>query len=117
MFQVLFYYVCLSKIKFFFNISVYYARAFLCISHPKDSFLPTLVEASWPENIAKPTVFPSEEIHLRKKGKCKGIKQAIATDIDVNGRLWLLDEGDETCSAKLIIWDLLYFNYEVRIIL
>jgi hypothetical protein len=99
-----------------FIISVYYARAFLCISHPKVSFLPTLIETSWPENIigAKPAIFPSEEAHLRRFGKCKGIKQATATDIDRYGRLWALDEGDEFCSAKLLIWDLLYFNNEVR---
>jgi hypothetical protein len=95
---------------------VYYARAFLCIRHPKELFLPTLIESSWPENIigVRPSIFPNEETHLRRSGKCKGIKQAIATDIDSSGRLWALDEGDKFCSVKLVIWDLLYFNNEVR---
>lgn len=78
-----------------FNLSVYYARAFICLRHQKNSLLPTLIESSWPENIigVKPTIFPSEETHLRRSKKCKGIKQAISTDIDSTGRLWALDEG------------------------
>lgn len=77
--------------------------------------MPTLIEASWPENIigVKPTIYPSEEVHLRKAGKCKGVKKAVATDIDSSGRLWLIDEGHDICSAKLVVWDLLYFNSEV----
>lgn len=37
----------------------------------------------------------------------------LGTDIDSNGRLWVLDGGNEICQPKLIIFDLLYFNDEV----
>lgn len=99
------------------HVSVYYGRAFLCLRHSSShSSLPTLVEASWPENIigVKPKIFPSESSYLRRAGKCKGIKQAQSTDIDANGRLWMIDGGNEACSAKIVIYDLLYFNDEVR---
>lgn len=97
------------------HVSVYYSRAFLCLRHMSNPELPTLVEASWPENIigSKAKVFPSESIHLRRLGKCKGVKQAESTDIDANGRLWMIDNGNELCSAKIIVYDLLYFNDEV----
>lgn len=97
------------------HVSVYYGRAFLCLRHDKNFSLPTLVEASWPENLigTRPKIFPSEAIHLRRARKCKGIKQAQATDIDSNSRLWVIDNGDDICSAKIILYDLLYFNDEV----
>lgn len=98
------------------HVSVYYGRAFLCLKHTSShSSLPTLVEASWPENLigVKPKIFPNESSHMRRAGKCKGIKQAQSTDIDANGRLWMVDGGNEACSAKIIVYDLLYFNDEV----
>lgn len=97
------------------HVSVYYGRAFLCLKHSASSTLPTLIEASWPENIigVKPKVFPSEITHIRRFGKCKGIKQAQSTDIDASGRLWLIDNGNDGCSAKIVVYDLLYFNDEV----
>jgi hypothetical protein len=98
------------------HVSVYYGRAFLCLRHDSNPSLPTLVEASWPENIigTKPKIFPSEQTHERRLGKCKGIKQATSTEIDVNGRLWMIDNGNEMCSAKIIVYDLLYFNDEIH---
>lgn len=101
------------------HVSVYYGRAFLCLRHlAVDSHLPTLVEATWPENMigVKPKVFPSEILHKRRLGKCKGIKQAEATDIDEHGRLWMIDSGTDSCSAKIVVYDLLYFNDEVSLI-
>lgn len=100
------------------HVSVYYGRSFICLRHKtnsRNSLLPTLVEAAWPENMigVKPKVFPNEASQLRRAGKCKGIKQAQSTDIDGNGRLWLIDSGNEACTAKIIIFDLLYFNDEV----
>lgn len=97
------------------HVSVYYGRSFLCLRHVVNSSLPTLIEASWPENLigSKPKIFPSETNHLRRVGKCKGIKQAQSTDIDANGRLWVIDNGNDACSAKILIYDLLYFNDEV----
>lgn len=98
------------------HVSVYYGRAFLCLRHAAvDSHLPTLIEATWPENMigVKPKVFPSETLHSRRIGKCKGVKQAEATDIDEHGRLWMIDSGTNSCSAKIVVYDLLYFNDEV----
>lgn len=97
------------------HVSVYYGRAFLCLKHSSKVDLPTLIEASWPENIigSKAKIFPSDSIYLRRLGKCKGIKQAVSTDIDANGRLWMIDNGNEVCSAKIVVYDLLYFNDEV----
>lgn len=99
------------------HVSVYYGRAFLCLQHPEKTLLPTFIEATWPENMigVKPKIFPSEATHVRRLGKCKGIKQAVSTDIDGNGRLWMIDNGSEACSAKIIIYDLLYFNDEVSL--
>lgn len=68
------------------HISVYYARAFLCLKHSKNHIRPqpTLVEASWPENMigVKPIIFPSEDYFIRRAGKCKGIKQAAVSFLE-----------------------------------
>lgn len=68
------------------HISVYYARAFICLTHSKNHNRPqrataTLVEASWPENMigVKPVIFPNEDYFVRRAAKCKGIKQAVVS--------------------------------------
>jgi hypothetical protein len=97
------------------HVSVYYGRAFLCLENYRDMHLPTFVEAAWPENALgiKPKLFPNEKVHQRRQGKCRGIQQARTTDIDSKGRLWLIDNGSESCHPKLSIYDLLYMNEEV----
>lgn len=47
-------------------------------------------------------------------GKCRNIVQATATDLDLKGRLWLLDNGSNLCHPKLTIYDLLYRNEEIQ---
>lgn len=68
------------------HISVYYARAFICLKHSRNhnniqQSMPTLVEASWPENMigVKPVIFPNEDYFIRRAGKCKGIRQAAVS--------------------------------------
>lgn len=94
------------------GVSVYYNRAFLCLRSSNNETIPSLVEASWPENSigSRPKIFPSETQHRQK---CRNVQQAKATDIDGKGRLWVVDEGTTFCAPKLFIYDLLYFNEEV----
>lgn len=95
------------------GVSVYYNRAFLCFRSSNNETIPSLVEASWPENSigSRPKIFPSETQHRQK---CRNVQQAKTTDIDGKGRLWVVDEGTQLCAPKLFIYDLLYFNEEVR---
>jgi hypothetical protein len=62
------------------HVSTYYGRAFMCVRHERSVSLPTLVEASWPENMigVKVKAFPSDGAHARRVTSCKGIKQAIS---------------------------------------
>lgn len=92
------------------GVSVYYNRAFLIVRSNANETFPTLLEASWPENLLTPKAFPSESQH---GSKCRNIQQAKASDVDYKGRLWVIDEGTQHCSPKLFIFDLLYFNEEV----
>lgn len=77
----------ISNASIVHHISVYYARAFICLTHPWDNrslqpqSTPTLVEASWPENMigVRPVIFPSEDYFIRRQGKCKGIQQAVVS--------------------------------------
>lgn len=98
------------------HVSVYYGRAFLCLENDRDLYAPTLIEATWPENALgiKPKVFPNDKVHQRRQGKCRGIQKARATDVDPKGRLWLIDNGSDSCHPKLSIYDLLYMNEEVN---
>ncbi|XP_070505759.1 uncharacterized protein yellow-k [Chironomus tepperi] len=98
------------------HVSVYYNRAFLCLQHQNDTQKPTFIEATWPENLigVKPKIFPSESQFKKRSGKCRGIQQGKATDIDEKGRLWLIDEGTDKCAPKIFVYDLLYFNEEVH---
>lgn len=77
---------------------------------------PTLIESSWPEDLigVKPKIFPSEKLFRKRMGKCRNIVQATATDLDLKGRLWLLDNGSNLCHPKLTIYDLLYRNEEIQ---
>ncbi|KAG5669451.1 hypothetical protein PVAND_017338 [Polypedilum vanderplanki] len=101
------------------HVSVYYNRAFLCLSHDYSDITPrpTFIESSWPETLigSKAKVFPNEIYFQKKKAnRCREVQQAKATDIDEKGRLWLIDEGNEICAPKLFVFDLLYFNEEIH---
>lgn len=102
----------ITEIDRVIHVSVYFNRAFLCLRSVNNETIPTLVEATWPENLlgVPPKVFPSESQQGRK---CRAIQNAIATDIDNKGRLWVIDEGTQFCTPKIFIFDLLYFNEEV----
>lgn len=85
----------ISNASIVHHISVYYARAFICLTHPSNhnrplqpQSTPTLVEASWPENMigVRPVIFPSEDYFIRREGKCKGILQAaVSGDMELFG--------------------------------
>lgn len=94
------------------HVSVYFNRAFLCLRSSNNETIPTLIEATWPENLlqVQPKIFPSES---QQGKKCRVIQSAIATDIDNKGRLWVIDEGTSFCAPKVFVYDLLYFNEEV----
>lgn len=79
--------------------------------------MPTLIEATWPENMMsiRPNIFPNEKRFYQLAGKCRNVLNAQVTDIDTKGRLWLLDNGSVFCDPKLIIYDLLYRNEEVQL--
>lgn len=78
----------------------------------------TIVEAAWPENILqiKPHAFPNDLAHAKNDWDCNGIIQTVSTIVDdKNGMLWLIDNGSIYCSPKLIIFDLLRRNNEVKL--
>lgn len=100
------------------HVSLYYLRAFLCVQSAENSTVTTLVESTWPENIIaiKPKAFPNSTFHLgRNKKDCEKIHQALSSDVDGNGYLWVLDIGSEHCPAKIIIFDLENKNTEACI--
>ncbi|XP_065335041.1 protein yellow-like [Cloeon dipterum] len=49
--------------------------------------------------------FPSWDLH--KKDNCNTIQNARGLEPDTEGRLWVVDDGNSNCQAKLWIFDLL----------
>ncbi|CAB3377156.1 Hypothetical predicted protein [Cloeon dipterum] len=79
-------------------------RLFLSIFPPK-AVPATLV--SLPTTSATPpklTPFPSEQMHI--KDNCRTIQHATGLEADSEGRLWVLDNGNQNCLAKLWIFNL-----------
>ena len=79
--------------------------------------MPTLVEATWPENLLpiKAKVFPDILNHAKRKSECNNIIAATATDIDTaNGHMWIIDNGSQYCKPKLITFSLVKRYDEVK---
>lgn len=91
------------------HVSILKNRAYLSINiieGLKTKVHPTLIDAPWPENDSiffKARAFPSKDFHHHRN--CKYLQQVTSTDVDIHGRLWVLDEGskDSICSAKLMV--------------
>lgn len=103
------------------HAKLYLVRVFLCIKPLNTSGTietATLIESTWPENYFSvlPKIFPEKELHAltaSEKDNCFLIQQAILTEKDNLFRLWVLDEGNENCEPKILIFDLLRRNREV----
>lgn len=76
----------------------------------------SIIESTWPENLLpiQSRIFPNELSYAKSHCDCNGIVQTIQTAIDRNGLLWLIDNGSKHCAPKLLIFDLLRGNIEVR---
>ncbi|XP_065335328.1 protein yellow-like [Cloeon dipterum] len=93
------------------HMAVYGTRIFISLSKEFGDVpvtlvtLPTSSASSAPPKL---TPFPSWDMHLNGSENCDKIQTAVGLQVDSVGRLWLLDEGNETCncSAKLWIFDL-----------
>lgn len=91
------------------HVSILRNRAYLSIKiidRLENKVYPTLIDAPWPENDSiffKARAFPSKDFHHHRN--CKFLQQVISTDVDIHGKLWVLDEGskDSICSAKLMV--------------
>ncbi|CAB3383676.1 Hypothetical predicted protein [Cloeon dipterum] len=99
-------------------MAVYEARLFLNL-FKEDGVpaslvsLPTSSESSSPPKL---TPFPSWDFHLNGSGNCDKIHRAEGMEVDSDGRLWVLDQGnpDSNCSSKLWIFNLI--NNETELI-
>lgn len=84
--------------------------------------VPTLIEASWPENLisVRPRIFSEDPTirFIRPGLVCDDIISARVTEIDRKGNLWVLDDGGRhvgrDCLPKLSIHSLLLLNERVR---
>lgn len=105
------------------HAKLYLVRVFLCINPlntTENTETATLIESTWPENYFSllPKIFPDKTLHAlttSDKKNCFLIQQAIQTDIDNSFRLWVLDEGNEYCEPKILIFDLLRRDREVSL--
>lgn len=76
----------------------------------------TIIESTWPENLLpiQSRIFPNDLSHSKSESNCNGIVKTVQTAVDrSNGLLWLLDNGSQYCTPKLIVFDLLRGNAEV----
>ncbi|CAB3383300.1 Hypothetical predicted protein [Cloeon dipterum] len=64
-------------------------------------WLPTSDTSTAPPKLAP---FPSWDLH--KYHICDSIQWAKGMQVDTEGRLWVIDEGDSACPSKLWIFDL-----------
>lgn len=102
------------------HVSILKNRAYLSIKildGLKNKVYPTLIDAPWPENdsiLFRARALPSKDFHHHRN--CKYLQQVISTDVDIRGRLWVLDEGskDSLCSAKLMVINI-YTNLIVQV--
>lgn len=107
------------------HAKLYLVRVFLSIkplntTATTEGQAATLIESTWPENYFSllPKVYPDKALHAltaSQKDNCFLIQQVIQTEIDNLYRLWALDEGNENCEPKIVIFDLLRRNREVII--
>ncbi|XP_031641194.1 uncharacterized protein LOC116352610 [Contarinia nasturtii] len=101
------------------HVSLFYVRSFLTIRNLSNSSNHhiTLIESTWPENLLpiQSRIFPNELSHAKHKSDCNGIVKTIQTAVDrTDGHLWLLDNGSQYCTPKLIVFDLLRSNIEIH---
>ncbi|XP_065334458.1 protein yellow-like [Cloeon dipterum] len=88
--------------------AVYGSRLFLSLSN-NEKVPVTLV--SIPTNSVSTThpklaPFPSWDMNSVGLRDCNKIQFAKGLEVDANGRLWVLDEGTDSCDAKLWIFNL-----------
>ncbi|XP_065336161.1 protein yellow-like [Cloeon dipterum] len=91
-------------------LAVYGTRLFLTL-FKEDGVPVTLVSLPTSSASSTPpkfTPFPSWDFHLNGSGNCDKIQQAEGMEVDSDGRLWVLDQGnsDSNCSSKLWIFNL-----------
>lgn len=96
------------------SLTIYKNRAFFTI--PRSSCFnkltyPTLVEVLWTGDKKIPffrkKVFPNNR--EQTWNTCKHIQDAISVDVELKGRLWVLDKGNMKCPPKVLIYNL-HFN-------
>lgn len=98
------------------NVAVYRNRAFLAL--PRDVCSnnissPTAVEVPWMDDVNSPiynlrkTIFPIEH---QQWNKCDEMQNVVALNVEhKRARLWVLDKGNDICSAKILVYNL-YLN-------
>ncbi|XP_076244694.1 uncharacterized protein LOC143185509 [Calliopsis andreniformis] len=104
--------VDLPEDVFIWKFSVWRNRAFLAIPRwqrnetSKDTG--TLFEALWPESsvlLVKASQFPSGSRNKPKGGEC--LRSVVKLDVDVRGRLWMLETPDNfDCAARVVLHNL-----------
>lgn len=91
------------------HVSIFNNRAYLSIKLDETFPItyPTLIEASWPESVKSPRIFPSTNFFYNDN--CEYLQNVVGTDVDTFGRLWILDSGNykSKCPGKVIVYNLL----------
>ncbi|CAB3383655.1 Hypothetical predicted protein [Cloeon dipterum] len=90
-----------------YELVVYGERVFISIVDEKDN--PTPFTLTWLSTTASGrspalNAFPSWRLH--EKGNCASMQGIRGMVVDVCGRLWAVDNGNENCPAKIWIFDL-----------
>ena len=97
---------------FIWKFAVWRNRAFLAIpswqGNDTSKGTATLFEAAWPESsfpVVKSTKLSSVSRNKPENDEC--LRTVVGLDVDVRGRLWLLEVPDNfDCSARIVIYNL-----------
>ena len=96
------------------HVLIYNSRAIISIaSTNKKKEIPSLIEVPFPENtktkakaILNSPIFGADD--------CDYVVRSVSTNIDQQGRLWILDNGSRNCSPKILVYNLGYRFYRLR---
>ncbi|CAL7935462.1 unnamed protein product [Xylocopa violacea] len=99
---------------FIWKFAVWRNRAFLAIpswrKNDTSEKKVTLFEAIWPESrfsLVKPSKIHSSTLLGKRRNDKNCLRSVVELDVDIRGRLWLLEVPDDpTCFARIVIYNL-----------
>ena len=103
------------------HLSMHFSRVFMSLQVKSKQF-PTLLETQWPQPYLPELIriYPTIDAHFEQRDDCRRIQQSWWSQVDALSRLWVLDlgwqnaDGSRQCSPKILVFDLLRADAEVR---